>query len=211
MFYGLAYIYIMEKPLTKAHPWHGIEQTRDFPDSVHAFIEIVPGDSVKFEIEKKSGYLKIDRPQKYSNYIPALYGFIPKTYCGSNVALLASGKFKERILEGDKDPLDICVITERTILSGDIIATAIPIGGFRLIDKNEVDDKIIAVLKDDAVYGHLQEIDELPVNLIERLNHYFLTYKNLPFEENSIVIESVYGKEEAIHVIRASVNDYENL
>jgi len=201
----------MLKPLTKAHPWHGISQPADFPATVNAFIEIVPGDSVKFEIDKVSGYLKIDRPQKYSNYIPALYGFIPQTYCGTNVALFASSKMNNAVLEGDKDPLDICVITERQIISGDIIAPCIPIGGFRLIDKNEVDDKIIAVLKDDAVFGKINDISDLPVNLVERLNHYFLTYKNLPNQTSAIVIESIYGKEEAQQVIKASVNDYTHL
>lgn len=201
----------MAKPLTKAHPWHGIDQPDDFPATVNAFIEIVPADSVKFEIDKTSGYLKIDRPQKYSNYIPALYGFIPKTYCDRNVALFAAEKLKNNVLEGDKDPLDICVITERQIHTGDIIARCIPIGGFRLIDKNEVDDKIIAVLKDDAVFGKVKDISELPVNLVERLNHYFLTYKNLPGQESVVVIESLYGKEEAQQVIKASVNDYNQM
>lgn len=201
----------MHKPLVKAHPWHGIDQPNDFPETVNAFIEIVPSDSVKFEIDKISGYLKIDRPQKYSNYIPALYGFIPKTYCSSNVALFASSKMVSAVLQGDKDPLDICVITERIINSGNIIAPAIVIGGFRLIDKNEVDDKIIAVLKGDAVYGHITDITELPLNLVERLDHYFLTYKNLPGKQNTVAIESVYGREEALQVIRASVNDYENM
>jgi inorganic pyrophosphatase len=199
------------KPLLKAHPWHGINQPQDFPETVNAFVEIVPGDTVKFEIDKVSGYLKIDRPQKYSNYIPALYGFIPKTYCSGNVALFASNKMPSAVLEGDKDPLDICIITERNITSGNIIAPCIPIGGFRLIDKNEVDDKIIAVLKGDAVYGEISDISELPLNLVERLNHYFLTYKNLPGYPSQVVIESVYGKQEAMQVIRASVHDYETM
>lgn len=201
----------MDKPLNKAHPWHGIDQPADFPATVNAFIEIVPNDTVKFEIDKKSGYLIIDRPQKYSNYIPALYGFIPQTYCGNNVALFASSKMKTGVTEGDKDPLDICVITERPISNGNIIAPCIPIGGFRLIDKNEVDDKIIAVLKGDAVFGKTTDISELPVNLVERLNHYFLTYKNLPDQQSTVVIESIYGREEALKVIQASVNDYNHL
>lgn len=198
----------MNKPLTTAHPWHGIQQPESFPVLVNAFIEIVPGDSVKFEIDKQSGILKIDRPQKYSNFIPALYGFIPKTYCGVQVAKRVKTSDK---LEGDKDPLDICVITERSITSGGIIAPSKPIGGFRLIDRNEVDDKIIAVLKDDAVFGNINDISDLPVNLIERLNHYFLTYKNLPGHENVVVIESIYGREEALNVIQASVLDYQSL
>lgn len=190
-----------------AHPWHGIDNPKEFPSMVNAYIEIVPSDSVKFEIDKPSGILKIDRPQKYSNFLPALYGFIPKTYCDKNVAALS----KKANIEGDKDPLDICVITERTIHSGGIIAPAKIIGGFRLIDKNEADDKIIAVLKGDAVYGHLNDIHELPTNLIERLEHYFLTYKNLPGHPATVEIESIYGLNEALSVIQASVKDYENM
>lgn len=190
-----------------AHPWHGIDNPKEFPSMVNAYIEIVPSDSVKFEIDKATGILKIDRPQKYSNFLPALYGFIPKTYCDKNVAALS----KKANIEGDKDPLDICVITERSIQSGGIIAPAKIIGGFRLIDKNEADDKIIAVLKGDAVYGHLNDIHELPTNLIERLEHYFLTYKNLPGHPATVEIESIYGLDEALSVIQASVKDYENM
>src|ERR1043165_7084502 len=119
----------------KAHPWHGVSIGGNPPETVTAFIEIVPTDTVKYEIDKESGYLKIDRPQKFSNVVPTLYGFIPQTYCDQKVAEYAAKQSGKEVKKGDGDPLDICVLTERTITHGDIILQAIPLGGFRLIDK----------------------------------------------------------------------------
>jgi len=198
----------MNANVHKAHPWHGIPIGEKSPEIVTAFIEIVPTDTVKYEIDKQTGYLKIDRPQKYSNIVPALYGFIPKTYCGEKIALLAQERSGRDVTEGDGDPLDICVLCEKIISHGDIICEARPIGGIRLIDKGEADDKIIAVLKGDEVYGSYQDLNEVPANVVERLKHYFLTYKNLPGEPALIEIANVYGRDEAHDVIRTSVEDY---
>lgn len=198
----------MNANVHKAHPWHGIPIGEKSPEIVTAFIEIVPTDTVKYEIDKQTGYLKIDRPQKYSNIVPALYGFIPKTYCGEQIAQLAQERSGREVTEGDGDPLDVCVLCEKIISHGDIICEARPIGGIRLIDKGEADDKIIAVLKGDEVYGSYQDLSELPPNVVERLKHYFLTYKNLPGEPALIEIANVYGREEAHEVIRTSVEDY---
>ncbi|TAE33426.1 MAG: inorganic pyrophosphatase [Cytophagales bacterium] len=195
----------------KAHPWHGIPVGKQAPEVVTAFIEIVPTDTVKYEIDKETGYLKIDRPQQYSNVIPALYGFIPQTYCGDHIAQLASERAGRLVAEGDGDPLDLCVLSEREITHGDIILQAIPVGGFRLIDKGEADDKIIAVLKGDAMYGKFRDVSELPDAVMKRLQHYFLTYKNLPGEEAHVEISNVYGREEALEVIEASMQDYAEL
>jgi inorganic pyrophosphatase len=172
---------------------------------------MVPDDSVKYEIDKLTGYRKVDRPQKFSNYVPALYGFVPQTYCDELVRDFAENRSKKKVEKGDGDPLDICVLTERHITSGDIILEAIPIGGFRMIDKGEADDKIIAVLKQDEIYGALQDVTNCPAPLINRLKHYFLTYKNMPGQENKMVeITQTYGREEAQEVIRRSVKDYDN-
>ncbi len=195
----------------KAHPWHGIPIGDKAPAIVTAFIEIVPTDTVKYEIDKESGYLKIDRPQKFSNVIPTLYGFIPQTYCDAKIAAYASLKSGKHILKGDGDPLDICVLSERTITHGDIILQAIPIGGFRLIDKGEADDKIFAVLKDDEVFGKWKDITDCNEAIIDRLKHYFLTYKNLPGAETpTCEITNIYGREEAYEVIKCSREDYKN-
>ena len=194
----------------KSHPWHGLDIGTDAPAVVTAFIEMVPTDTVKYELDKVSGYIKIDRPQKYSNVVPALYGFLPQTYCGDLVAEFCMAQTQLADIHGDGDPLDICVLTEKTISHGDIIAEVRPIGGFRMLDKNEADDKIIAVLKHDATYSIYNDISELPHVVIDRLRHYFLTYKDLPGEERRTEITHVYNKEEAYEVIRRSAEDYKN-
>ena len=194
----------------KSHPWHGLDIGEDAPNVVTAFIEMVPTDTVKYELDKVSGYIKIDRPQKYSNVVPALYGFLPQTYCGDLVAEYCMSQTERTDIHGDGDPLDICVLTEKTISHGDIIAEVRPIGGFRMLDKNEADDKIIAVLKHDATYNIYNDISELPQVIIDRLRHYFLTYKDLPGEERRTEITHVYNKEEAFEVIRRSAEDYKN-
>lgn len=192
----------------KSHPWHGISLGKDSPRVVTAFIEMVPTDTVKYEIDKVTGYLHIDRPQKYSNVIPALYGFLPQSFCGENVAELSRERNSNPDIKGDGDPLDICILTEKVITHGDIIVDAKPIGGFRMIDGNEADDKIIAVLNKDAVYGGYSDISDVPTLVIDRLRHYFLTYKDLPGEKRHCEITHIYGIEEAQDVIRRSMDDY---
>lgn len=192
----------------KSHPWHGVDVGPNAPDIVTTFIEMVTTDTVKYEVDKVSGYLRIDRPQKYSNVLPALYGFIPQTLCYENVAQIARDKTGRNDLAGDGDPLDICVLTEKNIAHGNLLAYAIPIGGLRMIDGNQADDKIIAVLKDDAVYGHIRNIDECPEAIITRLRHYFLTYKDLPGTHRDCEITHVYGVDEAHQIINAALADY---
>lgn len=196
------------KHFFKPHPWHGISVWAKAP-FLNVFIEIVPTDTVKYELDKDSGYLSIDRPQKFSNIVPALYGLVPQTYCGETTAAFASSESGLGKLEGDGDPLDICVLTERTITHGDILLQAKPIGGFRMIDQGEVDDKIIAVLKDDAVYGSYNDVSEVPKKVLDRLQHYFLTYKDIPGNgERQISIETTYGAKDALKVIELSAADY---
>jgi len=197
-------------PKYKLHPWHGIEPGNRVPELVTAFIEIIPSDTVKYEIDKHSGYLKVDRPQKFSNIVPALYGFIPRTYCKEKVAEINMRQTGRVNIVGDNDPLDILVLTEKEITHGDIIVQAYPIGGFRLTDNNEADDKIIAVLKDDLIYGQWKTIDDVPENVINRLKHYFLTYKQMPDNPSMCVIDEVYSKEKAFEVINASLQDYKS-
>ncbi len=195
--------------LMKSHPWHGVPIGKNFPEIVTTYIEIVPTDTVKYEIEKNSGYLKVDRPQKYSNICPTPYGFIPQTLCAENVANYCMKKTGKSGIKGDNDPLDICVITEKVLNHSNILMQAIPIGGLRLIDNNEADDKIIAVMKEDAIFSKWKNISDCSDSFIERLKHYFLTYKESPHSDNKTVeIESVYGIEDAFEVIKASNNDY---
>lgn len=195
----------------KAHPWHGITIGASAPEEVTVFIEIVPRDTVKYEVDKETGYLKIDRPQQYSNVVPANYGFIPQTYCDKHVADLARSKTSIDISGGDGDPLDILVLSEHHIPRGDIILKARPIGGFCLVDGGEADDKIIAVLKGDKVFEQYREISELPKGILERFEHYFLTYKSLPDDPNVCEIAYSYGRAESYGVIGAAVSDYRAL
>lgn len=196
----------------QAHPWHGINIGDEAPNELMTFIEMTPHDSVKYEIDKESGFIKVDRPQKFSNIVPALYGFVPQTYCAEKVAEYCMEKSGKKEIVGDGDPLDICVLTERNITHGNIIVPAIPIGGFRMIDDGEADDKIIAVLKGDEVFEKWKDINDCPKSVIDRLRHYFLTYKNIPGESsNRVEIDAIYGKEEALEVISRSCEDYSNL
>ena len=195
---------------SKAHPWHGVSPGPDAPETLTAFIEIVPTDTVKYEIDKRTGYLKVDRPQQFSNICPSLYGFIPRTYCGRRVAELCMVRTGRRNIVGDGDPMDICVLTEKAIPRGDILVQAIPIGGFRMIDGDQADDKVIAVLQNDALYGALREIAVCPTAVIERLRHYFLTYKDVPGAiSRRVEIVHVYGRDDAHDVIERSRTDYD--
>lgn len=181
-----------------------------YPAFVTCYIEIVPSDTVKYEIDKPSGFLRIDRPQRYSNVCPTPYGFLPQTVCGDRVAERSSARAGRGALRGDGDPLDVCVFTERDLAHGDILLTAVPIGGLRLVDGGVVDDKILAVLEEDAAFGDWHDVADCPKRLIERLRHYFLTYKAIP-DSNSAgdrFIAEVYGREEAQDMILRSYQDY---
>lgn len=199
-------------PNSRAHPWHGVSVGSDVPEIVTTYIEIVPTDTVKFEIDKSSGILTVDRPQKYSNHCPSLYGFIPQTYCGEGVAQLCSASLPQpRTIHGDGDPLDICVLADCVIAQGDILVRARPLGGFQLIDNMEADDKIIAVLDGDGVYGGMRDLSDLPKTVVDRLLHYFLTYKEIPGSKKSPPIEvaQIYDKTMAHKVIEQSIRDYQ--
>jgi inorganic pyrophosphatase len=198
--------------LFRAHPWHGVALGPEAPARVTAYVEIVPTDTVKYEIDKPSGILKVDRPQQFSNVCPTLYGFLPQTYCGERVAALARSGSGPAAASGDGDPLDVCVLTEKSFSHGDVLLQAVPVGGLRLLDRGQADDKIVAVLFGDAAFGHLREIEELPEALLARLRHYFLTYKRPPGAERAEQeILQTYGRAAAYEVIERSREDYREL
>ena len=187
----------------RPHPWHGLEVGPNPPEVVHAYIEITPFDLVKYEIDKQTGYLRVDRPQRTSSQPPALYGFIPRTYCGYRV-----GELSPKADGGDGDPLDICVISERPVNRAEVILNARVVGGLQMVDHGEADDKIIAVLANDNVWGNVDDIDGMPEILVERLKHYFLTYKLIPGEEMDVSIDTTFDRVHAETVIKASIEDY---
>ena len=192
----------------KSHPWHGVHIGNKAPKVVTAFIEVVSTDTVKYEIDKESGYLMLDRPQKYSNVVPAIYGFIPQTFCGDRVGKICAERSNEKMIKGDGDPIDIVVLTEKSIAHGDILVKARPIGGFRMIDGEKADDKIVAVLCNDVVYSHFNDITDCPDIVVQRLKHYFLTYKDMPGKDSGSRITETYGTADAHEVIKASMEDY---
>lgn len=187
----------------RPHPWHGLDVGPAPPRVVHAYIELTPFDLVKYETDKETGYLCVDRPQRSSSQPPSLYGFVPRTYCGRRVGSLMPGAVR-----GDGDPLDICVFSERPINRSDMIVKARVIGGLPMLDGEEADDKLVAVLVQDALWSEVSDMHEFPPLLVERLRHYFMTYKLIPGQESHVSIGEAYNREHAETVILAAIEDY---
>jgi inorganic pyrophosphatase len=187
----------------RPHPWHGLEIGPNPPQIVHAYIEITPFDVIKYEIDKVTGYLRVDRPQRTSSQPPTLYGFIPRTYCGERVNRLSPNSIR-----GDGDPLDICVISERPINRAEVILSVRVVGALRAVDNGEADDKIIGVLENDPFWGDISDASQLPGVLVERLRHYFSTYKMQPGEPSTMIVEELTNYEQAQEVVKAAVQDY---
>ena len=187
----------------RPHPWHGLETGPNPPQLVHAYIELTPYDRVKYEIDKKTGYLVVDRPNLTSSSAPTLYGFIPRTFCGKRV-----GNLMPPAAKGDGDPLDICVLSERMISNSEILLKARVVGGSPMLDNGEADDKIIAILERDSMWGAVQDISELPIALVDRLRHYFATYKSLNLDDMNVKVDKMYGREHAFEVVQAAMADY---
>ncbi len=199
-----------ERPhLHAAHPWHGLSAGGGAPEVVTVFVELVPTDTVKYELDKESGLLRLDRPQRYSSLSPEPYGFVPRTLCAAGVAAVAERALGRGGLRGDLDPLDACVLTERALGHGNVVVSARPIGGLRMFDGAEVDDKIVAVLESDPTYEALRDLADCPRALVDRLQHYFLTYKDMPgAAQRRSELAGVYGAAAAHEVIRAALADY---
>lgn len=189
--------------INRPHPWHGIPIGPQAPKILKAYIEIIPNDVIKYEICKETGYLKVDRPQKFSSVPGFLYGFIPQTYSAEKTAALSKTATK-----GDSDPVDTCILSELPIQRADIIMEVRIIGGIKLIDNEEADDKLVAVLNGDPFYKGVNDISEINPVVIDRMRHYFLSYKTIPGEAPKTQIESIYGASEAQNVVRAGMEDY---
>lgn len=169
------------------HPWHGVEPGDLAPRTVNAVIEIPQGSRAKYEIDKASGLLKLDRVIYSSFYYPVNYGFIPQTY------------------GGDKDPLDILVITSLSVQPLTIMDAKI-IGVMQMVDSGDADDKIIAVAATDPSVNHYNNIEELPKHFFDELRHFFEEYKKL--ENKMVIVEEFGDKTTALKIVSEAIDFY---
>jgi inorganic pyrophosphatase len=171
------------------HPWHGTEYGTNAPDIVNAIIEIPKGSRAKYEIDKSTGLLKLDRMIYSSFHYPINYGFIPKT------------------LGEDKDPLDILVLTSIAIQPLCIVESKI-IGVMQMIDSGDADDKIIAVAKNDPSVNYINDLSELPMHFFAELRNFFEEYKKL--EKKTVMVDEFQEKEKAHNIINQAIERYRN-
>ena len=169
-------------------PWHDVELGSEVPEIFPAIIEVPKGSKTKYELDKATGMIRVDRILYSSVQYPANYGFIPRTYCE------------------DRDPLDVLVLGQEPVAPLSIMR-AKPIGLMKMIDHGEADDKIIAVHADDPEYAHYELMDELPPHRMMEVKRFFEDYKEL--EDKKVVVEDFFGKMEALKTIMASMAFYE--
>lgn len=174
--------------IDNSNPWHKVKIGDNAPEIVKGIIEIPKNTRAKYELDKESGLLLMDRVLYSSMYYPANYGFIPKTYCD------------------DKDPLDILVLSQITVVPMCIVSAKV-IGVMRMIDNGESDDKIIAVAENDMSVSHINDINELPEHFIKELKNFFEDYKKL--ENKTVIIEEFQDAETAKEIVLQSMRDYE--
>ena len=173
--------------MSTQHPWHQVSPGDDVPNSVNAIIEIPKGSKAKYEIDKESGLIKLDRVLFSSVMYPANYGFIPQTYCD------------------DKDPLDILVISSVDVYPMSLIEAKV-IGVMHMIDGGEQDDKIIAVAKNDVSVNYINDLSELPPHTMKEIVRFFQDYKAL--EGKSVEVQNLYGRTYAQNIINESIALY---
>ena len=169
------------------HPWHDVTPGLKLPYEFMSLIEIPRGSSIKYELDKATGLLRVDRMLYSAVHYPANYGFIPQTYCD------------------DHDPLDVLVLGQEVIVPLAIMM-AQPIGVMKMTDQGEEDDKIIAVHADDPEYADYKSIRDLPAHRMEEVRRFFLDYKVL--ERKSVTIEDFLDRDEALGVIRRAIELY---
>lgn len=169
------------------NPWHEVTYGDEAPDVVNGIIEIPKGSRAKYELDKNSGLLKLDRVLFSSVYYPANYGFIPQTYCDDN------------------DPLDILIISQIEIVPLCMVRAKV-IGVMRMIDGGEADDKIIAVAADDSSVNHLSGMENLPPHFTSEIRHFFEEYKAL--ENKTVRVEDFQDAATAKEIISQAIADY---
>lgn len=174
----------------KFNAWHDVSPGDQLTEIVNGIIEIPKGTRAKYELDKESGLLRLDRVLYSSVYYPANYGFIPQSYCD------------------DKDPLDILILSQIDVVPMCIVPAKV-IGVMRMLDNGEADDKIIAVAAGDPSVSHINDISELPQHFISELRNFFEDYKKL--ENKSVVVEEFFNRKTAMEILKESFKMYENL
>lgn len=169
------------------HPWHDVEIGDEAPETIPVIIEVPKGSKVKYELDKPSGLLKVDRILFSSVHYPANYGFIPRTYCD------------------DSDPLDVLVLGQEPVVPLAIMR-ARPIGVMKMLDQGAADDKIIAVHADDPEFATYNSISELPPHRLKEISRFFEDYKVL--ENKTVRIEGFLDRAEALEVVKAAIELY---
>ena len=167
--------------------WHDMNPVQITPPDFVAVIEISKGSRCKYELDKDTGMLRLDRVLYTATHYPANYGFIPRTFAD------------------DLDPLDVLVICSETIQPMTLVR-CYPIGVLRMIDDGHIDDKIIAVPHSDPLYNHYRNIDELPSHLFDEMQHFFRVYKEL--ENKSTAVESMYDRARDEEIIAETIERY---
>jgi len=170
-----------------ANIWHDIDQKRINPDDFICVVEISKGSKKKYELDKETGFIILDRILHTSTHYPANYGFIPRTY------------------GDDNDPLDVLLLCSED-LEPLTLVRAYPIGVIKMIDNGRGDEKIIAIPFNDPTYNNYKDISQLPKHIFDEMRHFFEVYKNLEHKETAV--DDVSGKEEAITIIKEAINNY---
>ncbi|MFN8414698.1 MAG: inorganic diphosphatase [Cytophagaceae bacterium] len=172
------------------NPWHQVSFGDDAPEILQSIIEIPKGSKAKYELDKETGLLRLDRVLFSAVHYPANYGFIPQTYCE------------------DKDPLDVLIISQVEVVPFCIVNAKV-VGVMRMIDNGESDDKIIAVAADDISVNHINDISELPPHTILEVQRFFEDYKKL--ENKEVKVEGFLGKKEALDIVNESIALYKKM
>jgi inorganic pyrophosphatase len=177
----------MKEIISTIHPWHGIDPGKEVPEFVRSYIEIPKGSKGKYELDKESGILRLDRVLFSSVHYPANYGFIPRTYCD------------------DHDPIDILVICSIDVFPACIIEAKV-IGAMEMIDQKERDTKIISVARNDMSVNYINELAELPPHTLVELKKFFEDYKKL--EHKDVTVEEFLDRKKAYDILNESLELY---